>query len=84
MHPNNVPRLRFARELSNDSLEWGKYFFGDIGKVLSCKRIYKDETASDGEIPFYKIGSFGKSPDSYINKELYEDMIEEFKILKDK
>lgn len=46
--------------------------FGEIGKVSMCKRIFKNETSETGEIPFYKIGTFGKEPDSYISKELYD------------
>mgnify|MGYP000918732403 CR=1 FL=1 len=45
---------------------------GDIGKVSMCKRIFKSETSDTGDIPFYKIGTFGKDPDSYISKELYD------------
>ena len=36
-----------------------------------CKRIFKDQTHEHGEIPFYKIGTFGKTADSFISKELY-------------
>lgn len=46
---------------------------GDIGKVSMCKRIYKNETSSTDGIPFYKIGTFGKYPDSFIPQKLYED-----------
>ena len=45
---------------------------GDIGKVSMCKRIMKNETSSSGEIPFYKIGTFGKEADAYISKDLFE------------
>lgn len=38
-----------------------------------CKRIFKSETSSTGEIPFYKIGTFGGTPDAFIPHELYED-----------
>ncbi len=38
-----------------------------------CKRIMKHETKTDGEIPFYKIGTFGKEADAYIPEELYND-----------
>lgn len=38
-----------------------------------CKRIFKDQTANTGDIPFYKIGTFGKKPDSYISKSLYSE-----------
>ena len=38
-----------------------------------CKRIFKEETTDVGEIPFYKIGTFGSVPDAYISRELYEE-----------
>lgn len=38
-----------------------------------CKRIFKGETTAIGEIPFYKIGTFGGTPDAFISRELYED-----------
>ena len=38
-----------------------------------CKRILKSETNVNGEIPFFKIGTFGKEPDSYISKEKFEE-----------
>ena len=44
---------------------------GEIGKVCMCKRILKSETSTEGEIPFFKIGTFGKQPDAYITKEKY-------------
>ena len=28
---------------------------------------------TDGDIPFYKIGTFGKTPNAYISKDLYEE-----------
>lgn len=46
---------------------------GDIGKVAMCKRIMKAETSPSGDVPFYKIGTFGKEPDAYITKEKYEE-----------
>ena len=46
---------------------------GEIGKVCMCKRIMKDQTSSNGEIPFFKIGTFGKEPDAFISKELFEE-----------
>lgn len=44
---------------------------GEIGEVSMCKRIMKSETSSFGEVPFYKIGTFGKAPDAFISKELF-------------
>lgn len=52
-------------------VEWKK--LGDVGKVSMCKRILKNQTSDDGEIPFYKIGTFGKVATSYISRELFEE-----------
>ena len=52
---------------------WEQREFGDIGSVSMCKRIFKEETTDVGEIPFYKIGTFGSVPDAYISRELYEE-----------
>ena len=38
-----------------------------------CKRIFKEETTTEGEIPFYKIGTFGSSPDAFISRQLFEE-----------
>lgn len=46
---------------------------GEIGKIYMCKRILKEQTFSDGEVPFYKIGTFGKSADAFISKELFDE-----------
>ncbi len=47
---------------------------GDVGPVRMCKRILKNQTASSGDIPFYKIGTFGKKPDAYILNELFQNI----------
>jgi len=65
----NVPELRFG-EFSG---EWEEKKLGDIGKVSMCKRILKDQTTTDGAIPFYKIGTFGKIPDAFISKKIFEE-----------
>lgn len=66
-----VPKLRF-KEFEGD---WVEKKLGQIGEPLMCKRVFKDQTTaiSENRIPFYKIGTFGKEPDSYISLELYED-----------
>ena len=38
-----------------------------------CKRILKSQTNSEGGVPFYKIGTFGKVADSYITEELFNE-----------
>lgn len=46
---------------------------GEIGKVSMCKRIMKSETSRQGDVPFFKIGTFGKKPDAYISWEKFEE-----------
>ena len=46
---------------------------GDIGKVLMCKRVLKRQTSTSGEIPFYKISTFGGKADTFISKDIYDD-----------
>lgn len=45
----------------------------EIGKVSMCKRVFKEETSAEGDIPFFKIGTFGGKPDAYISWDLYQD-----------
>ncbi len=51
--------------------DWEETYLGNIGPVKMCKRVMKYQTSEKGDIPFYKIGTFGKSPDAYISKDLY-------------
>ena len=77
MFPQNgekVPKIRFA----GFSDDWEQRKFGDVGSVSMCKRIFKNETSDGGDIPFYKIGTFGGEPDAYISRELFEEYKEKF------
>lgn len=38
-----------------------------------CRRIFKNQTSETGDIPFYKIGTFGTEPDAFISRELFEE-----------
>lgn len=38
-----------------------------------CKRVLKSQTLTEGEIPFFKISTFGGSADTFITKELYQN-----------
>lgn len=51
---------------------------GDIGNVKMCKRIMKAQTSSSGDVPFYKIGTFGKNPDSYISNDVYNEYVKKY------
>jgi len=53
--------------------DFKKIYLGEIGKVCMCKRIMKEQTSSTGDVPFYKIGTFGKEPDAFISKELFNE-----------
>lgn len=53
--------------------KWKVRKLGEIGKASMCKRIFKNQTSPIGDIPFYKIGTFGKEPDAYISKDLYNE-----------
>ena len=46
---------------------------GELGSVAMNKRIFKEQTANEGDVPFYKIGTFGAEPDAFISRELFED-----------
>lgn len=63
------PKIRF-KEFKG---EWEDHTLGDFGHISMCKRIFKNQTSPDGEIPFYKIGTFGYTPDAYISRKLYEE-----------
>lgn len=65
-----TPRLRFPE--FRDAGEWEEIELGSIGNVSMCKRVMKHETSEKGDVPFYKIGTFGKNADAFIDKELYE------------
>lgn len=78
------PRYEDAPELYKESKlgmiprEWAEKELGDVGEVRMCRRIFNYETNDQGDIPFYKIGTFGKQPDAYISKELYDSYRQQF------
>lgn len=67
------PKLRFKDQCGNDFPDWEHKKIKDIGKVAMCRRIFKYQTLDFGEIPFFKIGTFGNTPDAYITRELFEE-----------
>ena len=52
---------------------YAKIQLSDVGKVSMCKRIMKAETSSAGDVPFYKIGTFGKKADAFISREKFDE-----------
>jgi type I restriction enzyme S subunit len=57
-------------------VEWKT--LGWIGDVRMCKRIMKNQTSDSGDIPFFKIGTFGKEPDAYISRDVFEEYKERY------
>ncbi|UVJ04581.1 restriction endonuclease subunit S [Staphylococcus aureus] len=70
--------LRFKDENGDDYPNWVIKLLGDIGKVAMNKRIYKHETSTNEEIPFYKIGNFGKKADTFISREQFNEYKEKY------
>ena len=64
-----VPKVRFKGFTD----EWEQHKLEDLGSVQMNKRIFKDQTSESGEVPFFKIGTFGKKPDSFISKKLFNE-----------
>ena len=52
---------------------WEQRKLGEIGSVSMCRRIFKEQTSETGDIPFYKIGTFGADTDAFISRELFEE-----------
>ena len=63
------PQLRFAG--FDDT--WEQRKLGEVGSVSMCRRIFKEQTSESGDIPFYKIGTFGGQADAYISSELFAE-----------
>ena len=64
-----VPNVRF-KGFTDD---WKQRKLGDVGSVSMCRRIFKEQTSESGDIPFYKIGTFGGEADAFISRELFEE-----------
>ena len=65
-------QLRFKDAKGKDFPDWEEKQLGEVCEILMCKRIFSEETSEFGEIPFYKIGTLGSQPDSFISRELFE------------
>ena len=57
----------------SDMESWQLKRVGDFCEVQMCKRVFKEQTTPDGDVPFYKIGTIGGLPDAYISRSLYEE-----------
>lgn len=68
----------FRNLLSFRAGEAKELMLGDIGRVAMCKRVFKSETSDSGDVPFFKIGTFGGTPDAYISRELFDSYREKY------
>lgn len=59
-------------EIGPIPVDWEVKRLGEVGEPLMCKRVLKCQTMDSGDIPFYKIGTFGKIADTYISRPLFE------------
>lgn len=64
--------LTGKKRLKGFSEPWVEKKLGEIGVLAMCKRIFQEETSESGDVPFYKIGTFGQEADAYISKAKYE------------
>lgn len=69
-----APILRF-KGFTND---WEQHTLGDFGSVAMNKRIFKNQTTDKGDVPFFKISTFGKKADSFISNNLFEKYKEKY------
>lgn len=72
LHQRNSP-CSVSRFLSHFTNAWEQRKLGEVGSVSMCRRIFKEETSESGDIPFYKIGTFGGQADAYISSELFAE-----------
>lgn len=66
---SKIPALRFKGFTD----AWEQRKLGELGSVATNRRIFKDQTSENGEVPFFKIGTFGSKPDTFISRELFEE-----------
>lgn len=66
-----VPKRRFKGFLNAG--DWEQRKLGRLATVEMNKRIFKEQTTTKGDIPFYKIGTFGSDADSFISRDLFEE-----------
>ncbi|ENM3821639.1 restriction endonuclease subunit S [Vibrio cholerae] len=78
LREDGIPKGTKTSELGEIPEDWEVVTLGDIAEVRMCKRILSYQTAKNGEIPFFKIGTFGGEPDAYISTSLYREFKAKF------
>ena len=73
----NLSAERYFK-ITKTQTEFDLVTLGEIGKICMCKRIFKEQTSDKGDIPFYKIGTFGKEADAFISHEIFDEYKSKF------
>ena len=69
MMSKKSPQLRF--EGFTD--DWEERKLGELGSVTMNRRIFKDQTSENDEVPLVKLATFGSKPDASIYREVFEE-----------
>ena len=72
-HLITLHQCKYNEDQRIDLFAWEQRKLGELGTVQTCKRIFKEQTSEQGDIPFFKNGTIGLEPDSYISREVYEE-----------
>ena len=64
---------RAKESLGSFTFAWEQRKVGELASVSMNRRIFKEQTTENGDVPFFKIGTFGGTPDAYITRELFEE-----------
>lgn len=59
--------LTGKKRLKGFNEPWVEKKLGEIGTLAMCKRIFLEDTKENGDVPFYKIGTFGQQANAYIS-----------------
>lgn len=74
IYKSNFHPIKIIKNYITNSFDaWEQRKLGVLGSVAMNKRIFKEETSDNGEIPFYKFGTFGGVSDAFISRELFEE-----------
>ncbi len=74
MENTKKPAIRFKGYTE----AWEQRKVGELASVSMNRRIFKEQTTEAGDVPFFKIGTFGGTPDAYISRKLFEEYKEKY------
>lgn len=68
------PLLRFRADDGASFPDWDESTLGKVGRFMSCKRVHKRQMQDKGDVPFFKVGTLGGTPDAYISREHFLEL----------